>query len=206
MKVDALVFDFGGVLVDIDFQRAFSAWAGAAGVAADAIAARFAVDEACCAHERGEIDDRAYFAHLRSSLGLPRLSDEQMLAGWNAIIGEPIPGIEALVQRLASRLPLYVFSNTNPAHVAHFGPRMRHLLAYFRRTFASCELGRRKPEAEAFARLSELIGLPPGRLAFFDDVEANVAGGLRAGLQAHHVTRPDQIAAISEALLEGETR
>lgn len=204
MKVDALVFDFGGVLVDIDFHRAFAAWADAAGVAAESIAARFVVDDACCAHERGEIDDRAYFDHLRGSLGLAGLSDDQILAGWNAIIGEPIPGIEALVRQLASRVPLYVFSNTNPAHVAHFGPRTRRLLAHFRRTFVSCELGRRKPEAEAFARLSELIGLPPERLALFDDVEPNVAGARCAGLQAHHVTRPDQIAAIAEALLEGK--
>ena len=206
MKVDAIVFDLGGVLIDIDFRRAFSAWAAAAGVPADAVAARFTLDEACCAHERGEIDDRAYFAHLRGALGLPRLSDEQMLAGWTAIIGEPLPGMEALVQRLAARVPLYVFSNTNPAHVLHFTLRLRHLLAHFRRTFTSCELGRRKPEAEAFARLAELTGLPPARLAFFDDVEANVAGARRAGLQAHHVNRPDQIAAICEALLEGETK
>lgn len=206
MTVDAIVFDLGGVLLDIDFRRAFAAWAAAGGVPAGAIAARFTVDEACCAHERGEIDDRAYFAHLRGALGLPRLSDEQMLAGWTAIIGEPIPGIEPLVRSLAARLPLYVFSNTNPAHVAHFALRFHHLLAHFRRTFTSCELGRRKPEAEAFARVSDLIGVPPARLALFDDVEANVAGARRAGLLAHHVTRPDQIAAISEALLEGETR
>jgi FMN phosphatase YigB (HAD superfamily) len=44
--------------------------------------------------------------------------------------------------------------------------------------------------------------VPPARRAFFDDVEANVAGARRAGLQAHQVTGPDQIAAISEALLE----
>jgi len=207
MKVDAIVFDFGGVLVDIDFRRAFAGWAAASGTPVDTIAARFAVDEACRAHESGELDDRAYFAHLRGSLGLPRLSDEEMLAGWNAIIGEPIPGIEALVRRLASRLPLYVFSNTNPAHVAHFTPRLRHLLEHFRAMYVSCELGRRKPDAEAFALLSELIDLPPARLAFFDDVEANVAGARRAGLQAHHVILPDQIAAISEALLEeGEAR
>jgi hypothetical protein len=80
MKVDAIVFDLGGVLVDIDLRRAFTAWGGAAGVPADVIETRFAVDDACCAHERGEIDDRTYFAYLRSALGLPRLSDEQMLA------------------------------------------------------------------------------------------------------------------------------
>jgi hypothetical protein len=55
-----------------------------------------------------------------------------------------------------------------------------------------------------FAHLRSALGLQrlSDELAFFDDVEANVAGARRAGLQAHQVTRPDQIAAISEALLQ----
>lgn len=203
-KPQALVFDFGGVLVDIDFRRAFAAWADAAGVPAAAIAARFAVDDACCAHERGEIDDRAYFAHLRSLLGVG-LSDDALLAGWNAVIGEPMPGIETLLRDLAGRLPLYVFSNTNPAHVAHFAPRHRRLLRHFRRTITSCDIGRRKPEPEAFARVSDLIGAPPSRLAFFDDVEENVAGARRAGLQAFRVRGAAEIEAISRNLLQAST-
>jgi len=38
--------------------------------------------------------------------------------------------------------------------------------------------------------------------AHYPRLVANVAGARRAGLQAHQVTGPDQIAAISEALLE----
>lgn len=199
MKVDALVFDFGGVLVEIDFGRAFAAWAVAAGASAPEIAARFAVDDAYCAYERGEIGEREYFAGLRRSLDL-RLSDAQFIEGWNAIFGEPLAGIEPLVERLAGRFPLYVFSNTNPAHVAHFAPRYRTLLAHFRRTITSCDIGRRKPEPEAFARVAELVGAPPGRLAFFDDLEENVAGARRAGLLAFRVSRPAEIGAIAEQL------
>ena len=200
MNVDALVFDMGGVLVDIDLRRAFVAWGAAAGVPASELAKRFSVDEACCAHERGEIDDGAYFAHLRRTLGIA-LADEAMLAGWNAIIGEPLPGIEALVPELAAQRPLYVLSNTNPAHIAHFTPRFAALLSHFRRTFTSCELGHRKPEPEAFARLAERIGAPPERLVFFDDIEENVGGARRAGLQAYRVSSAAEIAAISGGLL-----
>jgi len=200
LSVEAIVFDMGGVLVDIDLRRAFAAWGAVAGVPASDIAQRFSVDDACCAHERGEIDDAAYFAHLRRTLGIA-LADEAMLAGWNAIIGEPMPGIEALIPRLAAERPLYVFSNTNPAHIAHFTPRFAALLSHFRRTFTSCELGRRKPEPEAFARLASEIGAPPSRLAFFDDVEENVAGARRAGLQAYRVRSAAEIAAISGDLL-----
>ena len=204
MTLEAVVFDLGGVLIDIDLGRAFAAWGAAAGVPAATIAARFTVDEACCAHERGEIDDSAYFAHLRRLLRL-ELPDEALRAGWNGIIGEPLPGIEEVVRELAAQRPLYVFSNTNPAHIAHFTPRLRTLFRHFRHVYTSCEIGRRKPEPEAFARLASLIGAPPARLAFFDDVEENVAGARRAGLEAYRVRSAAEIRTISASLRAANT-
>jgi glucose-1-phosphatase len=204
MTPAALVFDLGGVLIDIDFGRAFAAWGAAAGAPAATIAARFSVDDACCAHERGEMDDAAYFAHLRSTLGIA-LTDEAMLAGWNAIIGAPLPGSEPLARELAAKRPLYIFSNTNPAHIAHFTPRLGSLLQHFRQLFTSCELGRRKPEPEAFARLAARIGVPASQLVFFDDVEQNVIGARNAGLQAYRVESAAEIRAISANLLAAST-
>jgi putative hydrolase of the HAD superfamily len=124
------------------------------------------------------------------------ISDEEMLAGWNAALGEPLPGIESLVARLSREFPLYVFSNTNPAHIAHFTPRYAGLLAVFRKTITSCELGARKPEPEAFARVAKLIGVAPGRILFFDDLEENVAGAREAGLQAYRVASAEQIESV----------
>jgi putative hydrolase of the HAD superfamily len=190
--VDALVFDFGNVLVDIDLRRAFRAWSKAGAVPMEEVASRFVVDEACCAHERGELDDRGYFAHLRRLLAID-VAEADMLAGWNAIIGEPKPGIVALLPRLAARWPLYVFSNTNPAHVAHFMPRFGALLAHFRETFTSCTIGARKPDTEAFLRIAERIGARPERLAFLDDSEENVLGARRAGLEAYRVSTAGEI-------------
>lgn len=200
LSVEAIVFDLGGVLVEVDYRRALAAWAAAADVPVDSLAARFAGrDEAYCAHERGELDDRGYFAHLRKLLGLA-LDDDEVLAGWNAIIGEPLAGIEPLVRQLAGEFPLYVFSNTNPAHIAHFSPRHRRLLSHFRKVITSCEIGARKPEPEAFLRLAKIIGAKPEQLLFFDDLEENVLGARRAGLSAFQVTRPDDISRVIQNL------
>ena len=137
MEVEAILFDLGGVLVEVDHRRALASWAVAAEVPVASLAERYAGrDEAYCAHERGELDDAGYFAHLRSTLQL-RIDDQRMLGGWNAILGAPLPGVELLVRRLARQWPLYVFSNTNPAHVAHFTPRYRSLLSQFRGVFTS---------------------------------------------------------------------
>jgi glucose-1-phosphatase len=192
VSASAVVLDLGNVLVEVDFRRALASWARAAAVPVEAFAGRFGVDAAYCAHERGEIDDRQYLKILSGTLGLP-LSHDQMLDGWNAIFGPPLPGAERVVRELAGRMPVYVFSNTNPAHVAHFSPRLRDLLSPVTRVITSCDIGARKPEAEAFRRVAAIAGLPPERLAFFDDLEENVAGARAAGLQAHRVTRPEQI-------------
>ena len=195
----ALVFDLGGVLVDVDFRRALARWARACGVSADVLAARFRRDEAFCAHECGTLDDAGYFAHLRAALGM-RISEREMLAGWNAALGEPLPGAEALLRRLASEYPLYALSNTNPAHLAHLEPRYRQLLSHFRHVFTSCELGARKPEPQVFHRLTQAIGEAAGRMLFFDDLEENVLGARRAGLIAFRVARPEEIGEIVQNL------
>jgi glucose-1-phosphatase len=189
-SVEAIVFDLGGVLVDVDFHRALARWAAAASMPAKQLALRFQRDDAFCAHERGELDDRGYFAHLRTLIGVD-IGDDDLLAGWNAALGEPVPGVEALLRGL--RLPLYVFSNTNPAHLAHFTPRYADLFRNFRKIITSCQLRARKPEREAFLRLAKLIEVPPERILFFDDLEENVLGARRAGLSAFKVTRLDDI-------------
>ena len=199
MDVEAIVFDLGGVLVEVDIRRAWQHWAAAAGRPVETISSRWKQDSAYWAHECGQLADRDFFAHLRTLLDLP-IAETEMLAGWNAVLGDPLPGIETLVQELAEEFPLYVFSNTNPAHIAHFTPRYARLLSLFRKTVTSCELGRRKPDPEAFLRLAREIGIAPQRLAFLDDLEENVAGARRAGLRAHRVTSAAEIEAISGAL------
>lgn len=191
---DVLLFDLGGVILEVDFGRAFAAWAAAARMPAQAIAARFRFDAAYAAHERGALDAAEYFAALRHSLGIG-LSDDQFLAGWNAIIVGEVPGVRGLLAAAAGRWPLHLFSNTGEAHRRHWAPRYRDLLEPFQSVFLSCEIGLRKPDPEAFALVARRIGARPERIVFFDDTAQNVAGARDAGLRAFHVRSPSEIAA-----------
>ena len=108
---DALLFDIGRVVIDIDFSKAIICWAGHAGCEPDDIVRRFVRTETYRHHEIGKISDAAYFQSLRTSLGID-LTDAQFLEGWNAIFAGEMPGIAALLERAAKRLPLYAISNT----------------------------------------------------------------------------------------------
>ena len=185
-SVDALLFDLGGVVIEIDFGRAVQAWADAARVSRSRIAERFSLDAGYEAHERGQISAHEYCAHLRATLGVT-LADEILLSGWNQIFVGAIPGVEALLESLARSYPLYAFSNTNVAHRAFWQARYAKLLRPFLQIFCSCDLGVRKPSADAFLEVSRRIGIAPGRIAFFDDHAQNVRGAREAGLLAHEV-------------------
>ena len=170
---DALLFDLGRVVLDIDFRRATASWAGHAGCEPAELAARFAVDEALRRYESGKISDDAYFAGLRRLLGV-ELSDAQLLEGWNAIFVGAIPGIAPLLARAARHLPLYALSNTNPPHVAYFSSAYADLLGHFREMYMSSTIGHLKPDAAAYDHVVRAIGAPAERIVFFDDLAENV--------------------------------
>jgi putative hydrolase of the HAD superfamily len=191
--VDALLFDVGGVVIRIDFNRAFARWGTLASCDPALLRQRFSHDLPYQRHERGEIGIADYFASLRASLGID-LADAQLREGWNAIFIEEMPGIAALLARVAPRLPIYAFANTNQTHAAHLHSRFGDVLGCFRHLFVSSVIGKRKPEAAAFDHVVNEMGVPAGRVLFFDDTLENVEGARNAGLQAAHVTSDTHVA------------
>jgi FMN phosphatase YigB (HAD superfamily) len=198
-SADALLFDLGRVVLDIDFSKAVACWAGHAGCAPADLAARFVREDAYRQHELGRIDDAAYFESLRNALRIG-ISDAQFLEGWNAIFTGEMPGIAPLLKRAAQRVPLYAFSNTNSAHIEHFSKAYAPVLGHFREMFLSSTIGLRKPDAAAYDHVVKAIGVPAPRIVFFDDLAANVEGARAAGLNAVHVTSPTDVADTLAAL------
>jgi glucose-1-phosphatase len=196
---DALLFDLGRVVLKIDFEKALACWAGHAGCEPAEIAARFVRDETYQHHERGTISDEAYFDSLRAALGIA-ITHDQFLEGWNAIFAGEMDGIAPLLERAAKHLPLYVYSNTNRPHVAHFTRIHAHTLKPFRELYYSSTIGHRKPDAAGFDHVVKAIGVPASRIVFFDDIAENVEGARAAGLKAVHVRSSRDVADALDAL------
>jgi putative hydrolase of the HAD superfamily len=183
---DALLFDLGRVVIDIDFNLVFARWAAHARCDGELIAARFRHDDAYKRHERGEIDENAYFDTLRSSLRI-EISDAQFLDGWNAIFVGEMPGIADLLGRASRQVPLYAFTNSNRAHERCWSQRFATALGHFRRIYVSSTIGLRKPEPEAFDHVIREIGVPADRLMFFDDALENVDAARARRIQSIYV-------------------
>ena len=188
----ALLFDLGGVLVDIDFDRALQAWAAYSPQSVDGLRRAFKFDLQYQQHERGEISADEYFDHLASTLGLCA-SRAQIAHGWNSIfVGEFTP-TRMLVEAMRVHLPCYAFTNTNASHMVTWSALFPDLVRSFDRIFASHEMGLRKPERAAFEYIARASGIAAGSMLFFDDLLENVQAAVDAGLQGIHVSSPQDV-------------
>jgi len=196
---DALLFDLGRVVIDIDFKRAIACWAGHARCDPRLIEERFRRDVSHRRHEVGEIDMAEYFAGLKAACDFD-LSYAQFVEGWSAIFIGEMPGMAELLERAARQLPLYAFTNTNPDHEAVWSQRFAGILANFREIFVSSTIRLRKPDAAAYDHVVKAIGVPAERIVFFDDGIENVEGARARGLQAVHVRSIADVAHALDAL------
>ncbi|HXW26436.1 MAG TPA: HAD-IA family hydrolase, partial [Xanthobacteraceae bacterium] len=92
------------------------------------------------------------------------------------------------------------FTNSNPDHERVWSQRFAGILGHFKEVFVSSTIGLRKPDAAAYDYAVEAIGVPAGRIVFFDDAVANVEGARTRGLKAVHVRSSADVADALAAL------
>jgi len=199
-SVEALLFDLGGVVIEIDFDRVFSHWALSSNQSLEIIKSRFAFDSNYERHERGEIDASEYFASLRKSMGI-NITDEEFTAGWNSLYVGETPGVSMLLSKVGEKLSIYAFTNSNFTHQLLWSKKFKQVLSLFREVFVSSEIGKRKPEPAAFHAISFEIGVKPENILFFDDSLENVVGAKKVGMQTVHVRSPKDIEIALKAFL-----
>lgn len=184
------LFDFGGVLVDLDRTRSIEAFA-ALGFDIRPYLGTYAQGGFFSLLERGVIDEADFCQRIRSAAGRPELDDADIKAAWRAYLtGVPAERLDML-RRLKARSAdrVYILSNTNSIHWQQaidgwFSADGHTPDEYFERAFLSYELGVEKPHAEIFRAVTEALGCAPGDILFFDDCKENCAAARRCGLQA----------------------
>ena len=185
-NIEGLLFDLGGVVIEINFERAFQVWKRWTLLSIEEMRHRFKMDEEYEQHERGEIEASAYFSHLRNILEL-EASDSAIASGWNAIFLNEIVETVNYIQAVKNKFPCFAFTNSNPTHQISWMSAFPRVVESFEQIFVSSELGLRKPEREAFEAIANATGVGLDAMLFFDDSLENINGAQTAGMPAIHV-------------------
>ncbi len=196
-KIDAIVFDLGGVILDLNTERTYQAFAGLGDLSLTDVK-QLANQDFFKQYEVGEIDDPTFRAHLREELEF-KGSEDILDEAWNAMLGPITKSKFELLDQLTPKFKLYLMSNTNAIHMKrilriadHFSPQKR-FYDYFDKVFLSNEVGERKPNATFYEHLMEDVSLTPSKTLFIDDLEENIEGARRLGWQGHHLKAHESI-------------
>jgi glucose-1-phosphatase len=184
MKI--VVFDMDGVLCRYRIERRLALLASWSGKSPEVIHAAIWGSGFEDAAERGVISADDYLLGFGKRMGYS-LSAAQWVEARRAAM-EPDQAVLALARRLRTVRPVGMFTN-NPwllqRHIAEVFPAVPDLFGT--RAVFSAELGRSKPDPEAFRRLATRLECAPDEILYFDDDATYVAGAREAGLSAHRV-------------------
>ncbi len=193
-----IVFDLGGVVVDIDISRTLSAFAqlDIRGLRPRDIHPHqtgFFLD-----YELGNISNEGFITAIRMQYDCTGVTDEAIRVAWNALLLDPDPARFAVLDSLHSRYRIFLLSNTNPWHIDCLAERYRALTggdfeAHFDACFYSHRLHLRKPDRRIYDAAISATGIDPSETLFIDDNACNFTGAIEAGLQVHHLAPPEKI-------------
>ncbi|HZU79777.1 MAG TPA: HAD-IA family hydrolase [Acidimicrobiales bacterium] len=180
--VDAVLFDLGGVVVQLGGVEAMLRLAGMADDEDEEMWRRWFSCRWVRAFERGHCSPEDFAEGVAADWALP-VTGAQFLAEFRGWIVGPLPGATELVAEVAGRVPVACLSNTNAVHW-EAGAARWDLLQLFAHRFLSFELGLVKPDTEMFVHACDALGLEPERVLLLDDNRINVDAASAAGLVA----------------------
>lgn len=186
----AVLFDLGGVLIDIDYHATERAFEQLGVSDFKERYTQLAQNELFDRFECGEISPQ-HFVNLVLPFTQSGTSPNQVVAAWNAMLGSfPLEKI-SLLERLSTTTPLFMLSNTNELHLIEVKRAWQKVTTqpmqhFFSAIYLSHEIGKRKPHPETFIWVCEQMGFEPADVLFIDDSPQHIEGATQAGLQVHY--------------------
>lgn len=181
------------MLINIDFNRTLSLFSHYSDRSLAELQQKFSMDDAFCLHEKGLLSDKDFALHINQSLKI-NLSFEEFLESWCALLIDIKPQIIDLLHSLKmNNHRLAMLSNTNHAHTLYWKKAFSELLPFFDKIFLSHEMGMRKPDAEIYLKVLEVMQHPKENALFFDDNKNNIDAAWHIGLPSLHIERHEQL-------------
>ncbi len=192
-----IIFDLGGVILNIDEQRTITEFARLSQQSPQEILATMQLPEhrmVLKQYETGKINT-CQFRQQLSAFAKVQVPDEDFDLAWNMVLVDiPMPRIE-LLQKLKKSHRLFLLSNTNDLHWRHFTQmlantsKLQGFEQLFNQTYYSFELDCRKPDPEIYRHVLQHAGLVAEQTIMFDDLQENLDGAASVGIHTYKVER-----------------
>jgi glucose-1-phosphatase len=200
MAIKNIIFDLGGVIMNIDFKKTEEAFADLGFTNFAQYMTQFHITPFFEEFETGKIDNAAFIKGIQQIAPEP-VTEQQIIYAWNALLLDfPLERIE-LLEKLKKRYRIFLLSNTNALHYEAFQHTLHSLTGklledIFEKTYYSHTANLRKPDAAIYKLVTDENNLNPAETLFIDDTASNFSGAEEAGIQTFHLQKPITILEI----------
>jgi glucose-1-phosphatase len=184
-----IIFDLGGVIINIDYDRTAAAFRNLGLDNFDEIYSKAKQEKIFDKLETGHLHED----HFRDEL-LKHLPKNVTVAdvdkAWNAMLLDFPTSRLDFIYELKKHYRIFLLSNTNFIHIREFLPIADEQVgkdrfeAAFEKIYYSCEVGMRKPDMEIFEFVLNENNLVAAQTLFIDDSPQHIEGALKTGIHA----------------------
>ncbi|MEX1003726.1 MAG: HAD family phosphatase [Crocinitomicaceae bacterium] len=197
LSVDAIIFDLGGVVLNLDYQLTINAFKSLGKENFEALYAQAQQNKIFDAFETGQLSAAEFIDYLKQFLPDVK-EDQQIISAWNAMLLDLPPHRIQLLEKLRNHYQLFLLSNTNEIHYQSFRETLQNrfgdlelLEKSFEKTYYSHKIEKRKPNADAFEMVLGENQLKAENTLFIDDTEQHILGAREVGIRTYHLKNED---------------
>ncbi|MEM6815212.1 MAG: HAD family phosphatase [Bacteroidota bacterium] len=195
--IDAIIFDFGNVLIDLDYPRIIQEFKKVATKNQDNIRKLIMNSKVMMKFETGEIGPERFRASVNKILGMD-LSEDNFDQIWNSMLKSITKERMDKVLKIRDKFDTYILSNSNILHEIAFEEMVMDatgklsIREYVKKTYFSHEVGMRKPNRDIYEFVIEDINNYASRMLFLDDRLDNIEAARAVGMKAIQIFNPDR--------------
>lgn len=197
-EFDAIIFDLGAVIIDIDYQATINAFEDLGIENFSEIFSKAQQTNFTDDFETGHISEKDFFEKLNQKLGGEQ-NPEKLINAWNKMLGTiPQERIE-LLKACKQKMPIYLLSNTNYTHIKFIYKYLKSefnvdsLSPWFNKLFLSFEVGMRKPNTDIFEFVLKETGLNANNVLYIDDSPQHIKTARSLGITSHHLLDDEDV-------------
>lgn len=198
--IELILFDLGGVLIDIDYQATENAFIQLGTVDFQEKYTQFQQNQLFDLFETGQISAQHFINKLLDATR-KGTSPNEVVNAWNAMILSFSEKKVQLILELAKKQRIALLSNTNELHMVEVKREWAKMSqvpfeSLFEKVFLSHEIKQRKPHPETFVWVCEQLQVTPSTVLFIDDSPQHISGAQEAGLQTFYYQKDAEFYAL----------
>lgn len=191
---DAIIFDYGGVFIDIHYNEAVANLMELASVESRGeFYSQGKQSQLFDDFEMGKISSEEFILEISKILNVSKSKRDDIVNAWNSMLKEIPASRVKLLRSLRKRKRVFLLSNINQIHedyMTSYFARNEHFSDFyelFEKVYFSHHMGMRKPNIDIFARVLKENDLDPQKTLFIDDSLQHIEGAKALGLSTYHL-------------------